>query len=80
LYITARACLAARVMMLRGCQMRRIPDGRQHQHIFTFNRDAFDSKAGSGMCLPLRVLTLQHKDAVRYIWLEAGWIRARFEL
>jgi hypothetical protein len=28
---------------------------------------AFDSKAGSGMCLPLRVLTLQHKDAVRYI-------------
>jgi len=49
----------------------RIPDDRQHQHIFTFNRDAFDSKAGSGMCLPLRTKTLQHTDAVRYIRLHA---------
>ena len=27
-------------------------------------------KAGSGMCLPLRAMTLQYKDAVRYIWLQ----------
>src|SRR5208282_6319939 len=54
----------------------RIPGCRQHQHIFTFNRDAFDSKAGSGMCLPSRTATLQDADAERYIGLhEHGYAR-----
>ena len=67
-HTNTRACLAARMMMLRaaGARACALPGCRQHQHIFTFNRDAFDSKAGSGMCLPSRTVTLQDTDAARY--------------
>jgi|SRR5271154_36999 hypothetical protein len=46
-HTAARASLAARMVMLgrpRACV--RVFDCRQHQHIFTFNRDALESKAG----------------------------------
>ncbi|MGO8803720.1 hypothetical protein [Candidatus Binatus sp.] len=36
----------------------RAPGCRQHQHIFTFHRDAFDYQAESGMCMPSRSLNI----------------------